>query len=91
MTLSFLQLVQVYQLEGMVALGKMLNPATNQLSKSLEHAQYIIGVLELLAEKTKNNLDSDESKFLENTLTTLRLNYLEESGNPVTAPQENLT
>ena len=90
MTLTFLQLVQVYQLEGMVALGKMLNPATNELSKSLQHAQYIIAVLEILTEKTKGNLSTEEQHFLHQTLTTLRLNYVDESENPSSAPQAEL-
>lgn len=90
MTLTFLQLIQVYQLEGMVALGKMLNPATNELSKSLQHAQYIIAVLETLTEKTSGNLTSEEQHFLNQTLTSLRLNYIDETGNPSSAPQAEL-
>lgn len=83
---TFQTIIQMFQLEGMVALGKMLNPATNELTKNLEHARYVIDILEVLHEKTAGNLESGEKMFLENTLSTLRLNYLEETSNPTSAP-----
>jgi hypothetical protein len=79
---TFLLLIQMYNFEGMVALGKVLNPATNQLSKSLEHAKYVIDILEVLKEKTRGNLDSEESRLLDQTLSSLKLNYVDEMGNP---------
>jgi len=80
---SFLTVVQMFQLEGMVALGKMLNPATNQITKNLDHAKYVIDILDILAEKTSGNLTDDEKKFLDHTVSTLKLNFLEESKNNV--------
>lgn len=79
---TFLLLIQMYNFEGMVALGKVLNPGTNQLSKSLEHAKYVIDVLEVLKEKTRGNLDAEESRFLDQTISSLKLNYVDELGNP---------
>lgn len=76
---TFLTIVQMFQLEGMVALGKMLNPATNQITKNLDHAKYVIDILDILAEKTSGNLTDDEKKFLDHTVSTLKLNFLEES------------
>lgn len=87
---TFLTIIQVYQIEGMVAIGKMLNPGTNTITKNLEHARYVIDMLEILAEKTDGNLTSDEQRFLENTLSTLRLNFLEEFGNPSAPPSAEL-
>jgi hypothetical protein len=83
---TFLTIIQMFQLEGMVALGKMLNPANNQITKNLEHAKYVIDILDLLHEKTKGNLDQDEEKFISNALSTLKLNYVEETNNPVIPP-----
>lgn len=79
---TFLTVIQVFQIEGMVALGKMLNPATNEITKSIEHARYVIDVLDILHEKTKGNLESDEARFLDQTLSTLKLNFVDEFGNP---------
>ncbi len=80
---SFLTVVQMFQLEGMVALGKMLNPATNQITKNLDHAKYVIDILDILAEKTSGNLTDDEKKFRDHSVSTLKLNFLEESKNNV--------
>jgi hypothetical protein len=68
----------------------MLNPSTNTITKNLEHARYVIDILEILAEKTQGNLSSDEQRFLENTLSTLRLNFVEEFGNPSAPPPAEL-
>ena len=87
---TFLTIVQVYQIEGMVAIGKMLNPSTNTITKNLEHARYVIDMLEILADKTQGNLSSDEQRFLVNTLSTLRLNFVEEFGNPSAPPPAEL-
>ena len=84
---TFQTLIQMFQLEGMVALGKMLNPATNEITKNVEQARYVIDILEVLSEKTKGNLEDGEKTFLENTLSTLRLNYLEETSNPSSPAQ----
>ena len=75
--LDFKTLIQVYQLEGMVAMGKMLNPATNELTPNKDHARYVIDILEILKTKTDGNLDDAEKKFLEQTLSTLKLNFVE--------------
>lgn len=78
---NFAMIVQMYQLEGFVALGKMMHPATNELAKNQEHAQWIIELLSVIQEKTAGNLDAAEARMLDETLNTLRLNYVEEFGN----------
>ncbi|MEW6367984.1 MAG: DUF1844 domain-containing protein [Acidobacteriota bacterium] len=43
---------------------------------SLEAAQYMVDVLGVLQEKTKNNLTADEDRFLANVLFELRMAYV---------------
>lgn len=74
---TFLTLVQMFQMEGMVALGKMLNPATNELTPNKDHARYVIDILEVLKEKTAGNLSDTDQKFLDQTVSTLKLNFVE--------------
>jgi hypothetical protein len=80
--LTFITIVQIYQVEGMVALGKMKHPVTNELMKNQDHARYVIDMLAILKEKTTGNLNIDEARILEQTISTLKLNFVDEFGNP---------
>jgi hypothetical protein len=79
---TFLTLIQMFQMEGMVALGKMLNPATNELTPNKEHARYVIEILEVIKEKTAGNLNEGDQKFLDQTVSTLKLNFVELESSP---------
>lgn len=81
MNIPFLSVLQVFQVEGLVSLGKMLHPATNETAKNEDYARYVIGVLETLKEKTEGNLEVEEQRFLEQTLSLLKLNFVEVFGN----------
>ncbi|MCX7833448.1 MAG: DUF1844 domain-containing protein [Ignavibacteria bacterium] len=88
----FFTLVSNYQLQTMVMLGKLTNPGTDKIEKNLELAEYFIDTLEMISEKTKGNLSEDEQRFLNETLTNLRLNYIEEKEKPpVNQKEENLS
>ncbi|MBL7998000.1 MAG: DUF1844 domain-containing protein [Candidatus Kapabacteria bacterium] len=72
-------IINMFAMEGMVALGKMKHPATDTLSTNTEQAKFIIDILGVLSEKTKGNLTESESRSLEYVLANLRLNYVQES------------
>jgi hypothetical protein len=76
--IDFTIVVNMFAMEGMVALGKLKHPATQTLERNLEHAKFTIDVLSVLKEKTANNLSTSEASLLEQTLSTLRLNYVQE-------------
>ena len=64
---------------GMVQLGKVMNPATKQVERDLPSAKATIDLLMLLREKTKGNLTKEEQDILTQALSSLQLNYVEES------------
>ena len=74
----FVQLVITFQAAAMQQMGKLQNPITEKVERDLDQARFSIDMLEMLQEKTKNNLTEDEKKFLEHTLYELRMNYLDE-------------
>ncbi|MEY3386107.1 MAG: hypothetical protein RIR53_918 [Bacteroidota bacterium] len=82
MNVPFLSVLQVFQVEGLVALGKMMHPATGEIAKNEDYARYVIGVLDTLRQKTAGNRDAEEDRFLEQTLSLLKLNFVEVFGNP---------
>ena len=73
----FMQLVIMLSSSAMQHLGKIINPMTGKTELNLEAAQATIDMVEMIEAKTKGNLDRDEERLLKNTLTTLRMNYVE--------------
>ncbi len=85
-TLRFLELVQIFGSQAMMGLGKLANPLTGKVEKSLPAARLFIDSLEMLEHKTRGNLTADEERALRGALTDLRLMYVEESHTP-TSPE----
>lgn len=78
----FINLVMSMTAAAMQQLGKLVNPMNGKTETNLEAAQQTIDVIEMLAAKTNGNLDKDESRYLQQTLTQLRINYVETAKNP---------
>ncbi|MCE1164106.1 MAG: DUF1844 domain-containing protein [Bacteroidetes bacterium] len=74
----FLTLVYSLQMQAMMNLGKLKNPMTEKIEKNVEASQVSIDMLEMLLDKTENNLSDDEKKLLEHVISDLKLNYVEE-------------
>ncbi len=86
-TLRFLDMVSLFSTQAMIALGKIINPATGKAEKNLPAARLFIDTLEMLERKTAGNLSTDETKLLKATLTDLRLMFVEESKAPAEPPK----
>ena len=80
--LLFMMLIQQHQQIGMMGLGKLKNPATDTIERDLASAKYAIDTLTVLDKYTKGNLPKELKGFLDQTLTTLRLNYADEAKKP---------
>lgn len=74
----FLQLVLGLQQSGMMALGKLMNPITRKIDRNLDIARDTIDTLAAIEARTTGNLDSDEARVLQQVITELRMNYLDE-------------
>ena len=78
----FVQLVLSFQAAAWQQMGKITNPLTGKIERSLEMAKNSIDILGMIEEKTRGNLTEDETKFLRHILTELRMNYVEEMKKP---------
>lgn len=76
--LIFQQLLMSFQMQGMITLGKIMNPATQKIERNLLIAQSTIDTLEALKEKTKGNLNDEEDKLLNRIIYDLKMNYADE-------------
>ena len=83
----FMELVLMLSASAMQQLGKLMNPMTGKTELNLEAAQATIDMLEMLDAKTKGNLDREEDRLMKNTLTSLRMNYVETAASaPASTP-----
>jgi hypothetical protein len=69
-----------------IFLGQVPNPQTGQTAQELENARYFIDLLEMLEVKTKGNLSKQEDMLLKQSLTQLRLSFVEAVQHPQKPP-----
>ncbi len=72
------QLLYIFQSSAMQGMGKMKNPMTDKIERNMEQAQQSIDMLEMIKEKTKGNISPELARIMDNFLTELRLNYVDE-------------
>ena len=86
---QFMSLVYSLSQAVMMQLGKISNPMTGKIEKSIVQAKASIDMLEMLKDKTKGNLTKTEEKMLLTTLSNLYLNYSDEvSKEPAKSPEQ---
>jgi hypothetical protein len=73
---NFQMLVTTLATEAMVGLGQIPLPGQSEPTVNLAQAKYFIDTLEVLEEKTRGNLTTEESQSLTDLLYQLRLAYV---------------
>ena len=64
---------------ALVNLGELPDPITNKKEINLQLAKQTIGIIEMLKEKTRGNLTTDEEDLIDNVLCEVRLKYIRSS------------
>ena len=78
--MRFIQLIAMFQMAAMQHMGKLANPATNEIERDLPQARGSIDMLETIEHRTKGNRTPAEDEFMEKVLFELRMNYVDETG-----------
>ncbi|MDO8536186.1 MAG: DUF1844 domain-containing protein [Candidatus Omnitrophota bacterium] len=73
---SFGLFITGLMMEAVMALGDLENPVTHKKETNLEHAKILIDTLQMLKEKTKNNLSKDEDEAMSSILYDLRMRFV---------------
>ncbi|TKJ41241.1 hypothetical protein CEE37_06130 [candidate division LCP-89 bacterium B3_LCP] len=81
-SLLFMGLVTSFQQNALQTMGKLVDPLTGKTEVSLEGASAYIDLLDMLAARTKGNISEEESSTLEQIISHLKLNYVEEMNKP---------
>jgi hypothetical protein len=82
MSSMFASLVMQNANMALIFLGQAPHPQTGKTSQDLENARYFIDQLEMLEVKTKGNLSKQEASFLNQSLTSLRMAFVEAVEHP---------
>ena len=77
-TMLFAQLISSLHGAAMMQMGKMKNPQTGNLERNLEQAELTIDMIDMLKEKSKGNLSSEEQRFIDTVLSEVKINFVDE-------------
>ena len=73
----FSYVVDTFRSSASISMGKMKNPVTNKINVNIEQAKYYLDLLIMLQKKTKNNLTDYEEQMLINTVSELKMRFIE--------------
>ncbi len=69
-------------LQGMVALGLLPNPATDQPERNMELARHTIDTIDMLHAKTEGNRTPEETREIDTILHDLRMAFISVQSQP---------
>lgn len=75
--MTFSTLVLSLSTQAMISLGQIPDPMTQEINQNIALAKQTIDLLGILDEKTKGNLSKEEESFLKQSLTDLRLLFVQ--------------
>ena len=75
----FIEFVMMHAQNAALFLGQIPNPKTGEGEVNLELAKMFIDQLDMIQEKTRGNLTSEETTVLRNALSNLQMIYVEVS------------
>jgi Domain of unknown function (DUF1844) len=92
MAQRFVQFVMMQVQNIFYVLGRIPSPDGRPIPPNLEAAKILIDQLEMVQEKTRNNLSTQESSILDDALKNARLAFVEASGGTPASmmPKSNL-
>ena len=73
----FIEFVIMHAQNAALFLGQIPNPKSGEPEVNLDLARMFIDQLEMIQEKTRGNLTSEEAKVLSNALSNLQMAYVE--------------
>lgn len=82
MSERFIEFVMMQSQQISLLLGRIPHPQTGQKSVMLEPARLFLDHLEMIREKTRGNLSTNESGILDNVLNDLQTAYAEAAKKP---------
>jgi len=79
MTQRFIEFIMMQAQQAALFLGRLPNPQTGKAEPNLDVARMLIDQLEMIREKTRGNLNHEETEILASILSDLQLGYVQAS------------
>ena len=76
---DFLGFISTLAMQSLVAMGEIVHPQTGQPEPDLTQARYLIDTIQMLSDRTKNNLSKEEAQELKTVLYELRVKFVKKS------------
>ncbi len=87
MTQRFIEFIMMQAQQAALFLGRLPNPQTGRREVNLDVARMLISQLEMLREKTRGNLNHEETEILDGIVVDLQLGLAQASRpTPSSAP-----
>jgi hypothetical protein len=77
MTQRFIEFIMMQAQQAALFLGRLPNPQTGKSEPNLDVARMLIDQLEMIREKTRGNLNHEETEILASILSDLQLGYVQ--------------
>ncbi len=74
---SFGEVVNLIAMQAVAAMGLVGGPDGRRLPPDLELAKHFVDLLQVLEDKTRNNLTPDEKKVMDQVLYEIRMHYVQ--------------
>lgn len=74
---SFEELVNLVVMQALAAMGMLPGPGGQRTPPNFEIAKHFIDMLQLIEDKTKNNLTDEEKKLLDQVLYETRMTFVQ--------------
>ena len=77
---SFAELVNLIVMQALAGLGLLAGPGGERIPPNIEVAKHFIDMLQVLEDKTKNNLTPEEKRLLDQVLYETRMSFVQAAG-----------
>ncbi len=77
---SFMGLIDMIAMQALISLGGAAGPGGEQIPPNPAAAKHFVDMLQVLDDKTKNNLTDEERKHLDTVLYEVRMGYVQGAG-----------
>ncbi len=74
---SFAELINVIAVQALASLGALGGPGGERLPPNLEAAKHFVDMLQVLEDKTRNNLTPEEKRLLDSVIYEMRMRYVQ--------------